>query len=99
MRARLIASLGVAVLWPLLTAGSCATTSGGPPPAPREVRVVVPVKCNPQIGPEPVYPDTDAALRAAPSWFERLKMVAAGRVLRIAREGELKAALDACRGG
>jgi hypothetical protein len=65
----------------------------------REVDVPTPTACAPKIGPAPDYPDTDAALAVAPGLFERVQRLLAGRLLRIAREGELTAALGACEGG
>lgn len=53
--------------------------------------------CAPELAPEPAWPDTDAALRAAPDLFERVRLLAAGRLLRIARGREVEAALAACR--
>jgi len=77
----------------------CAT-----PPTPpvrvvtQEVKVAVPVPCAPRLGPEPDYPDTEAALLAAPNIFERVKLLVAGRLLRIQRDAEKTAALNECRG-
>jgi hypothetical protein len=75
-----------------------------PPPAPEpiirtvEVRVPVPQPCPilDRLGPAPTYPDTAEALRAAPNLFERVKLLVAGRALRIAREAALIAAAQAC---
>lgn len=94
---RLLAAIAVTGL---LLAG-CETA---PPPVPEprivtvEIPVPTPVQCRPNIGPEPDYPDTDAALAAAPNLFERVKLIVAGRLMRIARERELNAALRECRG-
>ncbi|HWA60477.1 MAG TPA: hypothetical protein VG939_03845 [Caulobacteraceae bacterium] len=77
---------------------ACATA----PPAHVELRTVqvpTPVPCRPAVGPEPAYPDSDEALRQAPDLFARVKLIAAGRLMRIAREAELKAALAACEAG
>jgi hypothetical protein len=60
------------------------------------VKVPVPVHCKPDIGPEPVYPDTPEALKAAPNLYERVKLLLAGRVQRTQRLIELRAALTAC---
>jgi hypothetical protein len=62
-----------------------------------EVPVPIAVKCAADPGPTPTYPDSDAALRAAPNIFERTKLLLAGRKLRIGREGELEAAVSGCR--
>lgn len=79
--------------------GACA---GGPPPEPRivtrAVSVATPVRCRPDLGAEPAYPDTDAALRAAPGLFDRVRLLAAGRLMRIARDAQKTAALARCAG-
>ena len=73
------------------------------PPQPQSIQVrtvelPTPVRCRPELGPEPDYPDTDAALRAAPDLFARVGLLLAGRLLRIARDQEKSAALAACAG-
>lgn len=89
-----------AVLSTALILTACATPA--PPPEPRivtkEVQVVVQVKCKPNLPPRPDYPDTDAALAAAPNIFVAVQLYKAGRKLRIAREGQQDAALKACAG-
>jgi len=72
----------------LLLAG-CATT------APR-VDIPTPVACRPNLGPEPAYPDADAALQSAPDIFAQVKLLLEGRLLRIQRDIEKSAALQAC---
>ncbi len=62
----------------------------------QRVEVPVHVPCNPDIGPEPDYPDTDAAIRAAPNIFVRAQLLMAGRVMRIARDVEKTVALAKC---
>ncbi len=63
------------------------------------VKVPVAVECVPAtLGAAPSYPDTDDALRAAVDAAERYKLVAAGRLLRDARLGEVEPVLLACRG-
>jgi hypothetical protein len=83
---------------PLLLA-ACATA----PPEPRvefkEVQVPVPVRCAPQLGARPDYPDTDDKLRAAPSADARYHAMATARPLHYAREEELEGALKGCTGG
>ena len=83
----------------LLAMTACAST----PPAPRivtkTVQVAVPVACKPALGAAPAYPDTDAALKTATDVYQRVKLLVAGRLERIAREAELNAALGACEGG
>lgn len=88
--------LGVATL-----AAGCKTT----PPEPSEpsvrvveVKVPQPVPCPALValGPEPVYPDTDEAIRAASNIAERAKLVATGRLMRIQRLAEYAAAKTGC---
>jgi hypothetical protein len=92
MIARLAACLS------LLALAACATTPPAPQIVTKTVQVAVPVACNPAIGAAPAYPDTDAALKAAPDVYQRVKLLVAGRLERIAREAELSAALSACEG-
>jgi hypothetical protein len=81
----------------LVACSSCATP--GPRPVEyREVKVAVPVRCAPKLGPEPDYPDTDAKLKAAQDDFDWVKRLVAGRLMRIARDAEKSAALAACAG-
>jgi hypothetical protein len=78
-----------------------AACASAPPLAPVEVqtvRIPAPIGCAPAVGAAPAYPDTDAALKAAPDLFSRVRLLVAGRRLRMAREGELSAALSACAG-
>jgi hypothetical protein len=83
-----------------------ATCSGGARPEPQIItqRVEVPVD-DPRCAREalarlraeaPNYPDGDAALRAARTVFEGTQLLTAGRLLRIAREASLTAAIAAC---
>lgn len=83
----------------LLGLSACATTPPAPQIVTKTVQVAVPVACKPAIGAEPAYPDTDAALKAAPDIYQRVKLLVAGRLLRVAREAELTAAMNACEGG
>lgn len=87
-------ALALSLPW-LLAMAACASTR--PKPI-QSVATPVPVACRPSLAPEPDWPDTDAALRAAPDLFERVRLLAAGRLLRIARDRELTAALEGCRG-
>jgi hypothetical protein len=57
-----------------------------------------PAYCHPKLGPEPAYPDTDAALQATPDIFEGVKLLLEGRLERIQRDREKSAALAACAG-
>jgi hypothetical protein len=82
-------------------AGGCATTRSEPS-EPRivvqEVKVPTPVPCPAlaQLGPEPIYVDSDEAVRAAANVAERAKLVALGRAQRIKRLAEYAAARLAC---
>lgn len=63
-----------------------------PPPAPP------PKSCVPRsLGPPPRYPDTDAALRAAPGAADRYQLLAAGRILRQDRLADLERVIAGCR--
>lgn len=63
-----------------------------------EVRVPVPVACVPESLPaEPVYPDDDSSLKAAPDAAARYGLIAAGRVLRIQRAAEVEPVIKGCR--
>jgi len=92
MTARLVVCLG------MLALAGCATTAPAPRIVTKTVQVAVPVSCKPALGPEPIYPDTDAALRAASDVYERVKLLVAGRLERIAHEALLNAAVAACEG-
>ena len=76
---------------------ACAGAPGGGP-AVRTVTLPTPIACRADVGAPPGYPDTDGALRAAPDLFARVRLLAAGRLLRMVRERELMAALDGCAG-
>ena len=88
--------MALAVL-PLLVT-MCQTTS--------EPRVViqtvdrpVAVSCVPaELGGPPEYPDSDSALRAAVDGAARYALVAAGRLLRMARQAETESVIVSCRG-
>lgn len=54
--------------------------------------------CRVSVGPAPAYADAPEALRQAPDVFEAMKLRAAGRAQRQAREAVLQAALDGCAG-
>ncbi|HEY5107207.1 MAG TPA: hypothetical protein VII73_10625 [Caulobacteraceae bacterium] len=81
-----------------LAAASVLAACAGVPGrgGPRTVSLPTPVACRPAVGPPALYPDTDAALVGAPDLFARVRLLAAGRLLRIARERELTAALAGC---
>ena len=84
-----------------LALAGCATTQA-PPPEPVirtvEVKVPTPVPCKAieELGAEPVYADTDAALAAAPGLFDRTKLLLQGRAQRAARLGQYLAAKMSC---
>lgn len=82
----------LAALAALLTA--CATTPE-PKIEVREVRVAVPIRCDPQPRPQkPTLPDHTTA----PDIFEGVKRLLVRDKLRAAYEGELEAALSGCTG-
>lgn len=93
---RLLIALSAAAVLPL---GACGTV---PAPEPivqtKVVEVPVPTPCKPQLSPEPQYPDTDEALAGVTDVFQGTQLLKAGRKMRIAREGELDAALQGCAG-
>ena len=63
-----------------------------------EVRTPVPVSCIPADFPAaPVYPDTAAELKAAPSAEDRLQLLAAGWFVRDARLAFLEGVVANCR--
>ena len=68
------------------------------PPRAIRVPVPVPVKCVPEtLGPPPVYPDSDAALRDAGGAADRYQLLAAGRLLRGQRLQKLEDVVRRCR--
>ena len=76
-----------------LALAGCATTGET-----ITVKVPVPVACvSDQLPKPPTYPDTLAALKAAPDQAEFTRLLAAGWPLRNARLEALEAAVDACR--
>jgi hypothetical protein len=78
---------------------SCAGAPGGVPRI--EVQTVplpTPTPCAVDPGAPPAFPDTDAAIQAAPDIYGRAKLYAAGRLLRAAWEARLTAALKGCEG-
>lgn len=81
-----------------ITLAACATTKPEPQIVTKEVQIPVMVKCHPDIGPEPDYPDTDAKLKAAPDLFSKVQLLVAGRIMRMSRDAVKSAALSACEG-
>ena len=71
-----------------------------PEPQIRTVDVQVPVTqpCDAagRIGAAPDYPDSDEALRGAPTLFDQVRILLAGRLLRIARGDALERVVAAC---
>ena len=62
------------------------------------VKVPTPVPCvSRDLPPPPTYPDTPAALKAAPDQAEFTRLLAAGWPLRVARGEALENALTICR--
>jgi hypothetical protein len=79
-----------------LMAAGCASLPVQAPQPPITIEKPIPVSCVPKLGAQPEYPDSDAALKAAPSTFDRIKLLVAGRLMRIAYQAKLEAALAAC---
>lgn len=84
------------------TLGACTTAvQTRPEPEIRTVEVKVPVvqpcPALEVLGPSPAYPDSDQALAAASNLYERVKLLLAGRVLRMQREATINATVAACR--
>lgn len=85
------------VAWPLLTAGSCATTSD-PIIVTRDVLIEVARSCIPakeDPGDPPVY--KDAYLKSAADPAERYQMIASANLQRRGRLEPLERILKACR--
>lgn len=100
MRLRLIQNAALLAGATTLAAG-CATAPVEPSePQIRNVIVNVPtpVPCPAlaQLGDDPAYPDTDAAIRAAESMAELALLYATGRKMRIQRLKEYSATAAAC---
>jgi hypothetical protein len=64
-----------------------------PAPAPEPAAACVPRT----LAPPPKYPDSDAALKAAPGAADRYQLMAAGRMLRQKRLEELERVVAGCR--
>ena len=86
------------VLIACLALAACQSNPFTPQVVVKEVQIPVPERCKPDIGPEPNYPDTDAALKASPDLFNRTQRLLAGRLMRIARDQVKSAALAGCAG-
>jgi len=77
----------------------CAHDQARPPERIVTVDRPVPVSspCVPAyLGPAPIYPDSDEALRSAPSAAERYQLFAAGRPLRVTRLNDLETVVAGC---
>ncbi len=94
---RLIATLLV------LAAAACSPKVITPEPIVKTVYVSVPgpaLPCVPkELGPKPVYADTDAILKAAKDAAERLQLLFAGRMQREARLNEIEPVISSCPKG
>lgn len=77
---------------------ACATAPAEPKVRVVEVKVPVAVSCVPKsLGGAPDYPDSDAAINAAPGSGDMLQLLAAGRLLRNQRLAEIEPVLAGCR--
>jgi hypothetical protein len=98
-RKTVVASLLAFLATPALT--GCATTPHDlPEPVVRtvEVKVATPVPCPAlaALGDEPAYPDTEEAIKNAPSIGELARLYAIGRLMRSQRLSEYVAAKTGC---
>ena len=83
----------------LAACAGLAACAAGPAPPRLDIQTVdtpVAVPCAVDPGAPPAFPDTDAAIRATPNIYERARLYAAGRLLRLAWEAKLGAALKGC---
>lgn len=97
---RVMLTLAVLASYPLIAAGSCATT-GGAEPEIRTVEVKVPVvtPCPDLRGKAPAYPDSRAAVEAALARQdpgEALRLLLAAWPLHYQRHAEDDAQIAAC---
>lgn len=77
---------------------ACAGQTPEPKIITHEVKVEITVPCmKSDLNLSPVFPDSDAALRASPGAGDMMQLLAAGRLLRIQTMKEWAAALTACR--
>jgi hypothetical protein len=90
----------LAIFATALLAGCATTAHIATEPTVRTVEVRVPVAqpcpALERIGPRPIYPDTAAAIAAAPDIAAKVGLLLAGRILRMAREDAAEAAMRAC---
>jgi hypothetical protein len=94
MKSLIPAIILIGLLVVLLT--SCSSQPQEPVIKTVTVNVPVAVPCRKDIGPEPVYADNDAALKAAPDLFTRVKLLLAGRLQRIDRDNKRQASIIGC---
>jgi hypothetical protein len=78
----------------LLTA--CATLPSPSQVITQEVKVPIAVLCVSSLPSHDPYPDSQAAVKAANTLFDKVKLILAGRSLRDAFEAEQGAVLQAC---
>jgi hypothetical protein len=82
---------------PLAACAALSACAGAPTRVELQpVDTPVPVACAVDPGAPPAFPDTDAAIRAAPDIYQRARLYAAGRRLRLAWEARQAAALMGC---
>lgn len=79
-----------------LALAACATHPAEPEVVFKTVKVPVPVACPDKRIQAPIYPDTAAALQAAPDLFGRVKLLLEGRTLRDDRLKEDDGQIAAC---
>lgn len=92
MRTAIIAAIGASLLL-----GGCGIHFPAAIPKLSFTRVPtpVPIACKPSVA-QPQLVDTDAALKAAPSTADWVRLLAAGRLQRIGYIADLEAGLAAC---
>lgn len=89
---------GVGVVALALALAGCESVPKEPVVRTVEVKVPVAAACVPESFPKPPeYPDSDKALKAAPSGAERYQLIQAGRILRVQRAAEVEPMVEACR--
>lgn len=101
MRIATMSIARIAGLAAMLLATGCGHMQVEPPAVPVQtitVKEQVPVPCKAlvDLGPEPDYPDTDAAIKAAPNVAERARLYATGRAMRVERLAKYAAAKISC---
>lgn len=81
----------------IVAIGGCASQPR-PEPIVQPVPVSIPVSvpCPAIVAAAQAYPDSEGALRSADGIYNRVRLLMAGRLLRIIREEELTTALEVC---